>query len=122
MKSEIKSLAIKQPWATAIIYFGKDIENRTWNTKYRGIFDVHSSKEIDKNAPQWVWDLVKNHYSLKWTGGIIGQIELVDVVTKSESKWFNGPYGFVLKNPKPMMFLKQKGQLGFFKTNFLSRM
>jgi len=39
----------------------------------------------------------------------------MDCVTSSRSKWFFGPYGFVLKNPvefeKPIPF---KGKLGLF--------
>ena len=116
MKSEVRCLAIKQPWANAIIYCGKNIENRTWDTRYRGKFFVHASKSIDKNAPQWVWDLTGRNLQ---TGGIIGSVELIDVIEKSDSKWFQGPYGFILSNPQPMLLLPQKGQLNFFKANFL---
>ena len=38
-------------------------------------------------------------------GGIIGMVDLVDVVETSKSPWFIGPYnGFVLKNPRPLPF------------------
>ena len=47
-------------------------------------------------------------------GGIIGSVELVDVVEQSASPWFFGPVGFVLRNPKPCKFIPMKGQLGFF--------
>ena len=32
----MKTLTIKQPWATLIAMGIKDIENRTWPTKFRG--------------------------------------------------------------------------------------
>jgi len=36
-------------------------------------------------------------------GAIIGVVDLVDVVTKSRSRWFQeGSYGFVLRNPRPL--------------------
>jgi hypothetical protein len=28
-------LTVRQPWASAIIYVGKDADNRTWPTGYR---------------------------------------------------------------------------------------
>lgn len=111
----IKVLSIKQPWADAIIYCGKDIENRTWNTKLRGRFLVHASKQVDKEAPDWVWAMVR-HFSpdVPMLGGVIGSVELVDVVDDSDSKWFQGPKGFVLKDPKPIKFIPMKGNLNFF--------
>lgn len=113
-----KALSIKQPWAWAIINKGKDIENRTWNTKFRGAFYVHAGKTIDKSAPSW---LLKEFYKANLDGrdsasmgGIVGYVELTDVVTESKSKWFQGPIGFKIKNPMPMVFVPMKGQLGFF--------
>jgi hypothetical protein len=32
----MKAITVRQPWAWAIINAGKDIENRTWNTNFRG--------------------------------------------------------------------------------------
>jgi len=31
----IKIISIKQPWASLIAGGAKDVENRTWSTKYR---------------------------------------------------------------------------------------
>ncbi|RZJ91586.1 MAG: ASCH domain-containing protein, partial [Chryseobacterium sp.] len=39
----MKSLSIKQPWASLIASGIKDIENRTWATKYRGRIYIHAS-------------------------------------------------------------------------------
>jgi len=41
------ALSIQQPWAWAIIHGGKDVENRTWPTKFRGRFLVHASRKFD---------------------------------------------------------------------------
>ena len=35
-------------------------------------------------------------------GAIIGVVDIVDVVEDSDSEWFGGPLGFVLKNPRPL--------------------
>ena len=46
----MKALTIKQPWAYLIIHGGKDIENRTWRTKYRGRILIHAAKADDKKS------------------------------------------------------------------------
>ncbi len=48
----MKAITIKQPWAWAITrrattYAGKDIENRTWTTPYRGLLAIHAGRTWD---------------------------------------------------------------------------
>jgi hypothetical protein len=38
-----RALSLKQPWAWAVIHGPKDIENRRWNTDFRGLFWVAAS-------------------------------------------------------------------------------
>lgn len=40
---EMRALSIRQPWAGAIMWFGKDVENRTWPMNYRGPILIHAS-------------------------------------------------------------------------------
>jgi hypothetical protein len=118
----MKTLSIKQPWAWLIIHGGKNIENRTWSTKVRGRIAVHASKgmtraeyrEVDEYAFERGVFLPKYEDLLR--GGVIGSVELFDIVTRDESEWFEGPYGFVLRNPRPETFVQIRGQLGFFDT------
>lgn len=114
----MKALSIKQPWAYAILRKGKDIENRTWKTKFRGRFLIHASKSLDKNAPNrlrkdWAEASLRGDPAAE-IGGIVGSAEITDVVESSKSKWFQGPVGFVLNDPKPCEFIPYKGQLNFF--------
>lgn len=44
------------------------------------------------------------------TGAIIGRVELVDIVTASKSPWFEGPFGWVLENPRAIKPVPMKGQ------------
>ena len=125
----MKALSIKQPWAFLIIHgfteytdkgkihHLKDIENRTWKTKYRGRFLVHASKQVDKVA--WAKFVHSGHLNPDdlSLGAIIGSVDLVDVVESSESKWFQGPIGFVLKDPRPEKIQFIKGKLNFFEVN-----
>lgn len=108
----MKAISVKNPWAWAIIYGGKDIENRTWKTNFRGRVFIHAGLNADKNAPDHVWDLLPEDVAI--FGGIIGTVEIVDCVQASESKWFMGPWGWVLRDPKPISFIPYKGRLGLF--------
>lgn len=121
---ELKALSIQQPWANAIIYGTnvgfKDIENRTWNTSFRGKFYVHVGQKIDKESIRGFDNLAiyLNNPDLK-TGGIIGIVELEHVFPPNDginnNLWkIHGQYGFLLRNPQPIEFIPCKGQLGFF--------
>ena len=47
-------------------------------------------------------------------GGIVGSCEVVDCVAEHRSKWFIGPFGFVLKNAQKRPFKKVGGALGLW--------
>lgn len=48
----MKALTIKQPWASLIMECGKDVENRSWSTSFRGRVAIHSSKKPDPR--EWI--------------------------------------------------------------------
>jgi hypothetical protein len=47
-------------------------------------------------------------------GGIVGRTTLVDCVTHHTSRWFEGPYGFVLAGVEPLAFVAVLGKPGLF--------
>jgi len=104
----LRILSIRQPWAHLIVSGTKNIENRTRATPYRGPFLIHASQTIDKAG-------CRRHRldpaDLE-TGGIVGIADIVDCVTGHPSKWFNGPYGYVLRRRRKLPFVKWKGALG----------
>jgi len=116
----MKALSIKQPWVSAILNEGKDIENRSWQRSFRGWLAIQASAQPEREAryPRGhrVPDLATLDYS-----AICGVAFVVDIVTKSRSKWFYHPddgstnYGWVLsrvaalKKPIPC-----KGALGLW--------
>lgn len=119
-------ISIRQPWAWMILHAGKDIENRNWPTKYRGKVLIHASKGMTQDEYDQAYltmtmrvnrSLLLPSFKMLQRGGIIGEVEIVDCVRKSDSPWFFGEYGFVLQNPKPLPFYPYKGQLGFFRFN-----
>jgi hypothetical protein len=46
----LRGLTVQQPWADSIIYLGKDIENRTRRTTYRGLLLIHAGLRMDQAA------------------------------------------------------------------------
>jgi hypothetical protein len=118
-------LSIRQPWAWLIANGFKDVENRTWPTRFRGEFFIHAGKSFDadgyRSLQEWCEPSVrlqipnKNEFEL---GGIVGRARIVDCVDDSESDWFFGPYGFVIEDAQPLAFRPLRGQLGFFKVSF----
>ena len=113
----MKAISIKQPWAWAILHAGKDVENRNWNTNFRGMVFIHVGKVDDGCGREFIKGISELNVpnNIKY-GGIIGSVEIVDCVTQSDSKWFFGKFGFVLRNPIELPFVPLRGQLGFFET------
>lgn len=116
----MKALSIRQPWAWLIVHGGKDIENRSWHTKFRGRFLVHASQGMTSNEFTQVLlycaerGLPMPDRDEMQRGGIIGSVELVDSLDTSSSPWYMGQKGFLLRDPKPLLFTPCKGRLGFF--------
>lgn len=114
------ALSLREPWIYAILYLGKDIENRSWPTKVRERILLHASKQFDHNGYKWIEDEFGLSLPDKSTfklGGIIGSVEITDCVKHYNSRWFFGPYGFILKDPESIKFIPYKGRLGFFEVN-----
>jgi hypothetical protein len=122
-----KALSVRQPWAAMIIYLNKDIENRTRHTKFRGRFLIHASQTMTRNY--WLEAIHFAHnacgvpverlksicdYDRLQLGGFIGSVELVDSLDASESRWYMGEKGFLLRDPKPVPFVRYSEKLGFF--------
>lgn len=134
----MKTITIKNPWAYLICSGEKNIENRTWPTKFRGRVLVHASaKPIVVKNPKNVFTyaqfeslsidqrlLVKSTYLTN--SAIIGSVEIVDCTVNYESIWAEKTdasdllspviFNWVLANP--VLFAKPitnvKGRLSFW--------
>lgn len=115
--SPIKALSIMQPWAWLIVAGHKDVENRTWPTSFRGPVLIHAGKNFDFDPQEWDWPHIEQPCDFD-RGGIVGEAEIVDCVRASSSRWFFGPYGFVIRNARPVPFRPCRGMLGFFVPDF----
>jgi hypothetical protein len=123
-----RALSIRQPWAWAILYAGKRVENRTRRFNHRGPICIHAANGMTKGEFDDFVDLARTmNRSGAWQpdalvpfpdelqrGGIIGTAEIVDCAEASDSPWFFGPFGLVLTNVQPIPFIPVRGALGLF--------
>lgn len=111
----LRALSIRQPWAHAILYLRKNVENRPWLTHRRGRILIQASQKVEREeARKLRLDLDK-----LVTGAILGDVEITDCVQDSKSAWaIRGQWHWILKNPrflqKPIPF---KGALGFIEVS-----
>ena len=115
---EMKILSVRQPWAYLIVLGKKDVENRQRGTKYKGRLAIHATRTI---ASEEELHNVFEEYGVTikpdklFYSAIIGSVDLVDCVTESDSKWFDGTFGLVMRKAKAYKKpVPTKGQLGMF--------
>jgi len=118
------AISIRQPWAYAILFLGKDVENRKWKTNFRGRVLIHASKRFDNEGWEYILERFPNFSGILAAqkdiapmGGIVGSVEITDCTNENiKSDWWAGSpnYGFVLKDPKTCKFFPYKGRLGIF--------
>lgn len=116
MKPCAPAPSIRQPYAWLIVTAVKDVENRNWPTTYRGPILIHAAVTWGLRKGNWPWSDVPKPDRKKFKrDGIIGQADLIDCVTDHSSRWFQGPFGFVLVNARPRRFRPCIGHSYLFK-------
>ena len=84
----------------------KHIENRTKRTDVRERIAIHSSQKPDPDRKALAAMLedtdTRNECMKSPNGAILGTVELVECIDKSENHRFVGPYGWVLARPCPL--------------------
>jgi hypothetical protein len=112
------ALSVRQPWADLIVNGIKDIENRAWPTDFRGWLLIHAAMTVE-------WEDVKEVHALLGlaspedyqpvAGALLGWTEIVDCVKSHPSRFFHGPYGFVLRGSERLARpIPWRGQRGIF--------
>jgi hypothetical protein len=131
----MKALSLRQPWAWLVVHGGKSIENRRWNTSFRGEFLIHAAKgmtrdeyakalafALDMNVSPSVMSAFPLFDELE-RGGIVGRARLVDVLPPClpdfcPHPWhMRGQFGFVLADVRAVTFKPMRGMLSFFEPN-----
>ena len=130
----MKTLSIRQPWASLIVKGFKDVENRSWKTPIRGEIAVHASASKAEDdwedaiitvaviraialseAKEWLIKTIGEFDKLP-RGAILGTVEIADCKRERMSPWhFDENWGFYLQNPKELKKpIPAKGKLGFW--------
>jgi hypothetical protein len=124
----MKVLSIRQPWANLIVHGFKNVENRTWQTDYRGPVLIHAGLQFDHDAVAWIHGNTEYYFetddskvienAIRQTGafgGIIGRVFLKDITTDSKSQWAQpGVYHWHFANAQSLPFVQLKGQQKLF--------
>jgi len=124
----MKTITIKQPWATLIAEGYKEYEFRTWKTKYRGDILIHAGKGIDKKAMERF-----KHLDLEYPiGKIIAKATITDCIyvdeefaqkcVKKDPTIYRGlinkgdwnGYGFKLENIEKVNPIEVNGKLSLW--------
>lgn len=128
----MKALTIIQPFAELIIAGEKRVENRTWETGYRGPLAIHAG--VGKRYmghPVGFWCNVYDVDNAALTfGAVIGTVDLVDCIyyepirdsaLPTEYEWISlhehtsGPWCWVLANPRRFpQPIPARGKLGLW--------
>lgn len=109
---EYRVLSVHPPWAWSIVFAGKDIENRSWTTPYRGPILIHASSkkytgvllndarlEIARNA-RWPLTKVPTEFP---RSALLGIVDVVDCIHDSRSRWAApGNEHWKLANARPL--------------------
>lgn len=119
----MKTLSIKQPWASLIASGIKNVENRTWRTKHRGRIYIHASakrsfdsltkglttaqleKVAEHNMASYPKNILISNVKLDYlTSAIIGEVDIIDCVLNHPSVWAEQTNIFLMdiKEEKPI--------------------
>lgn len=137
-----KALTIIQPWASAIAFGGKDIENRTWFSNFRGPLAIHAggkfhqevlTEKIRKNTlrgkrtktiEEWI-KLGQRKYGISEqddfipTSSIVAISMMTDCLEAFSSPWHeSGCWGFKLEAIIPIVPVPMSGALSFWDCKF----
>ncbi len=122
----MRALSIRQPFAWAVIYAGKDVENRSAPRRFKAAVGerilIHASsyrmRQDEYERPIGFMASVgvecPRPADLMF-GGVIGSALVVDIVTDHSSVWFRGPAALLLADPRPEPFRQVRGQVGLFR-------
>ena len=131
----MKALSVRQPWAWAIVNGYKKIENRRWRSKYVGPLLIHAGEREDTDNISYCIgsvaegigepfaDVMKLYCRERTFGAVIGVATMIDCVDEDQVRtilpdcdisWFEGPFGFLLEDARPIDPIPLRGMLGIF--------
>ncbi len=128
-RREWKCLTVRQPYAWAIIKGAKDVENREQKRMYIGRLHIHAGRTEMTGCVDEIVGRVAKHFGVSFSemlddyhrhvsrglGAVIGSVHMFGCAVQHESEWFEGRYGYLLRDPKPLREpVPCRGWPGFF--------
>lgn len=123
----MKALSIRQPWAWLIVNGWKNVENRGCRFAHRGPLLIHAAVTMtpgDYEACRIFVDGICDDLAMPdfhdlERGGIVGEVVVLDCVTRHPSPWFTGPYGLVVDEACACPLIPMRGLPGLFETSIV---
>lgn len=117
---DLRALSVRQPWAHALVHFGKDIENRTRRFGHRGWTLIHASLNVTPEEHEAARAFALDRgltppppIGQLRRGGIVGVVDIVGSIgeddPRAKSPWWMGPCGLVIGRRRPLPFIPCKG-------------
>jgi hypothetical protein len=132
----MKTLSVRQPWASLIVSGAKDCENRSWATSYRGPLLIHAGLAVDSDAFDFIVSDHRRAFAVHRLasrdhdrqidsprgvsmdlprGCVIGRVQLVACVRDSTSPWAEaGAWHWILRDAQEIPHEPLRGRLGLF--------
>lgn len=119
-----RALSIRQPWAWAILYAGKRVENRSWYMAYRGPIFIHAGRTVEYQALEGLQDeilAVPQPRQPAVCGALLGVATVIDCirpedVPEDQQRWAVGPWCILLGDVRPLADPRPfAGKLGLFR-------
>lgn len=119
----MKALTLHAPWAHAVAWLGKDIENRTWRPP-ASVIGTRIAIHAGATETEWEWIAIARTCALSngplnvfvpTPSALVATAIIGEPVTASDSPWWIGPIGWPLidvrRLPEP---IPCKGRLGLW--------
>lgn len=98
----MKALSLSRPWDYAVLHLGKDVENRSWATNYRGRVFIHRARSWDEDGWRWLMECAqvsaeaKEKLQAMWheqhgvrhvfrATGLVGEVDITGCIKKNVS-------------------------------------
>lgn len=135
------ALSLRDVWCWAVTHLGKRIENRKWNTHYRGPFAIHLALGGNdaEHDPEWRWMVERGFvdsespiypgFLNRPRGHVVAVSRILDVIQKGHPRgvarieehgidprwWWPEQYGFVLAPVRLVTPIPCRGARNFFR-------
>jgi hypothetical protein len=118
----MKALTLIRPWSTLIALGHKPIENRTWKPSPAQLRDgedlaIHAGKKWDEEVADFALSLgveISPKDDDHPHSAIICVVNYMGTVGASSNPWFFGPWGWVLRDIRPLTPIPCKGAQGLW--------